>query len=340
MVLAFFWAIVRSGTGIYPAMDWYLPIVEQWPVRSTAEFEAYLSDSPLGILLAKVLGATDERRYLWLALIVSLVSLVAAACWVSLHVNAADRWRSARLALLAPFGAVLLTWIGSYDAFTVAVWILVLFAWSQGNTYLLVLSGALLGFQHFEHAVLGTLVLFLIWLAVKEHLPAELVRKNPAWVLAGIFVGRLILEITFRVTGQYGNGRTEWLFTFLVEWNKVTVNIAPQLLWSLFAGFWAVIVLVILTNIRKENLIYFALAFSVGLLALALSGDRPRVFILVFFPATLILIVALLRNSNISLREKRLAETIIWLAPPLIFWGKNVANTNVIDLGTVLIQKL
>jgi hypothetical protein len=340
VVLALFWAVARSGTGVYPALDWYLPIVAKWPERSTAEFEGYLSDSPLGIILANALGAESEQGFLILSFITSVASLIGLAVWVALQVETVEKWRGARLAVLAPVGAVLFTWIGSYDAFTVASWAIVLFAWSYGSRLVFILSGALLGFQHFEHAVFGVVILTIVWFALKDCLPIRFSQRNPAWVLIGLIAGRLVLEAIFRMSGESGNGRSEWIISFIVEWNKTGLNIAPQLLWSLFAGSWIVVFLLILSRWNKRFILYFAAAFSVGMVALLASGDRPRVFILVFFPAFLLMIVALFSSGDISLREKRMAEIIVWMAPPLIFWGKEVANTNVIDLGTMLIQRM
>jgi len=338
--LALFWAIARSGVGVYPALGWYLPIVSKWPERSTAEFEGYLSDSPVGIILANALGAESEKGFLILSFFTSVASLIALAIWVALQLETAEKWRGARLAVLAPVGVVLFTWIGSYDAFTVASWAIILFAWSYGSRLLFILSGALLGFQHFEHAVFGVVILTIVWFALKDGLPNRFTERNPAWLLIGLIAGRLVLEVIFRLSGESGNGRSEWIISFIVEWNKTGLNIAPQLLWSLFAGSWIVVFLLILSRCNKKIILYFAAAFSVGIVALLASGDRPRVFILVFFPALLIMIVVLLRSSDVSLREKRIVEIIVWIAPPLIFWGKEVANTNVIDLGTMLIQKL
>lgn len=338
--VALVWVLVRSGTGVYPALEWYLPIVVQWPVRSSAEFESYLSDSPIGIIAAQSLGATNESGFLLLSLIVVISSLLALAVWTALLTGSQEKWRAARLAILAPIGGVVLTWVGSYDAFTLAIWVLVLFAWSYGNRPVLILSGVLLGFQHSEVALLGVIILTAIWLAVKTDLPSQLSRENPAWLLIGVTAGRVLLEIVFRINQQSGNGRSEWVLRFLVEWNKTGINIAPQLLWSLFAGFWVVVILLILVHWNQRYVFLFGISILIGIIALIVSGDRPRVFILVFFPALLLMTIAFLRNNRITIREKRLAEVIIWLAPPLIFWGKEVANSNVIDLGTVLIQKL
>lgn len=340
LVVALFWAVFRSGAGVYPALDWYLPVVAQWPKRSSAEFESYLSDSPIGIIIANMLGATTESGFLILSFVASVISLVVLAVWVALQVETSDKWRGARLAVLAPIGAVMFTWIGSYDAYTVAAWAIALFAWRYGHKSLFILTGVLLGFQHFEHAVFGVVILSIVWLALKEGLPEPLRTVNPAWVIIGVILGRVVLEVTFRLSGETGNGRSEWVLNFIVEWNKIGLNIAPQLLWSLFAGFWVVILLLILSTWNKKFIFFMAAAFLVGIAALLVSGDRPRVFILVFFPALFIMLIALLRSNRVTNREKRLAEVIIWIAPPLIFWGKEVANTNVIDLVAILVQKL
>jgi hypothetical protein len=337
------WVLIRSGTGIYPDFNRYFEIVLIWPDQSPAVFEKYLSNSPLGILIAKSMGIHAEQHFLIANIIAILLAFFLMATWAFRLSSFPQRWRSARMAVLAPVGGVLVLWIGFYDSFTVLAWLLVLFSWMLRSRLILASAGVILGFQHFEHATIGLLILTISWVGLRDRLPETLRDSNPLFVLPGLLAGRLLLEFLLRSSGDAGGGRYAWVTPFLREWTTVGANIAPQLLWSLFGGFWILVISLILTpdwqKLTRQN-ICIALAISIGLLATFLSGDRPRIFILVLFPTVLLMILAYSNTKKISTRERRVVETLLWIAPPLSFWGKEVTNANIIDLWAILIQSL
>jgi len=74
--------------------------------------------------------------------------------------------------------------------------------------------------------------------------------------------------------------------------------------------------------------------------ATVLSGDRPRVFIIVMAPALLILTLAYLRRRATHTNELRLVETIMWVAPAVTLWGAEVVYSNALDQAITTWQLL
>ena len=333
------WVILRSGTGVVPGLDWQFAALIEWPTRSADPNEWFLSDSPLGILGFRALGLSGQVAYLWLHVFVAVISLGLLAWWVARQVDWGQRARAARLALLAPVGAVVLAWLGSYDAFTLAAWVLALFAWGSGRLWVSVVAAVPLGFQHGEHAALGVVALTLVFLAVRELLSESLRQVNPLWLLAGVVLGKAVLLLVFVLNGTATSGRVNWLGPYLREWTALGANVFPLLLWSLFAGTWAVVLALAMRLGNSRSALLIAAAVAVGLVATFLSADRPRVFVIVMIPATALMIVAYLRSDS-PVRERQLVEAVVWLAPPILFWGKEVANANVVDLLIITGQVL
>jgi hypothetical protein len=213
-------------------------------------------------------------------------------------------------------------------------WLACMYAWAIGRPWVLALAGVLLGFQHFEHGILGLAALWLSWLALRDHLPARLTRFSPLWALPGLIVGKAALMLALAVQGSATSGRASWLEEFLREWTVTAVSVGPTLLWACFAGSWAIIVAYLSNRLSKRTLVLLAAAFAVGVLATLLSGDRPRVIALVMAPALAIVTLAFLHRETekpTGTRNLVLVESIVWLAPPVFLWGKVVIGTNVID---------
>ena len=339
VVLAGIWAVLRSGTGIVPGAEWHFAAVLVWPARPESPDEWYLADSPLGIVVGKALRVESLQAFLWLSSFAAGLALAALATWAIVAAKGTDPWRAARLVLLAPIGAILLAWIGMYDAFTVLAWAVALFAWLAGRPVIMATAGLLLGFQHFEHALLGLASLFLVWQGLRERLPIALQKRSPLWFFPGIAMGKCALVLVFWIQGVSTSGRRGWVSQFLYEWTTVGLNVLPLLLWSLFAGWWAVVIFLGLDSTRRQQL-YLLSSLAIGIAATIVSGDRPRVFVLVLLPAVTVAAIAFVGSVRRRSREGYTIEAIVWLAPPVLFWGKDVANANVIDLGVTAVRNL
>ena len=340
VLAALAWAIFRSGPTVTPSLSAIVDSARVWPERLSGEFAAFYADSPVGLLIFRATSASDSTSVLRWSTLFMLIALACWAWWAWLAVGDSQKWRAARLAVLAPITGVLATWLGFYDPFTLIAWLAVLFAWLSRSRTLLIAAGVLLGFQHFEHALLGVAALALTWWAVRVDLPDRLQQQNPLWTLAGVVIGKVILLVVMATSGSALSGRTSWLSTYLIDWTKVGLNTAPILLWSLFAGAWALVVAYWLAAGDRRSRILLVSAFAVGIVATILSGDRPRVFIIVMAPALLLLTIAYLRRRSNHPNELRLVETIMWVAPAITLWGAEVVYSNALDQAITTWQLL
>jgi len=332
-LIALIWSAYRSGLGIYPALAWQWSTVQSWPQRSSEAFQGYISDSPAGPILSKILGLSSEKQYVLLHLVATLIVILLLGFWAFAQFeNPTEKWMAVRLSFLAPITAVLFTWIGSYDVFTVLGWTMALYALAARQRILVLASGIFLGFQHFEHSLFALAILALTLLALEAQVPRFPPPKLLWWLAGGLVLGKVFLSAIFIFSGQGATARSEWITTFFKDWTITGINIGPQLLWSLFAGFWVLVVAVFLGLKNHRPRYLLVAAFALGLAATLLSGDRPRVFIVVMFPALMIALISFIANSRNSPRERKLIEISIWLAPPIFFWGKDVFNSNSLDL--------
>ena len=310
----------------------------EWPKNSGGEFIQFISDSPVGLILFRELGLTTTRSWVVFHFIATILAISLMSCWVWYASPVQARWRSARLMLLTPFAAILLSWVGSYDPFTVIAIAMLLFALSSGRWWLELLAGALLGFQHFEHGVLTVVILLLTWIALRDRGPIFRGRKWFLPTILGIAVGKGIL-IALQLAGAgASSGRSIWIGNYLREWTVTALNIGPFLLWSLFAGTWALIVWIFVTTNRFHGRIFLVAAFALGLLATLLSGDRPRVFVIVTMAALAYCVVVFASDPRINRQVNRIIEPIMWLAPPVVFWTAAISNNQTIDPLSMLIQ--
>lgn len=340
-LMALLWSAYRSGIGIYPALTWQWTAIESWPQRSSEAFQGYISDSPTGPILAKLLGLSSQNQYVFVHLLASLIVVLLLASWAFTQFeNSHEKWMAVRLSFLAPISAVLFTWIGTYDVFTALGWAIALYAYTSRRRLLIFASGIFLGFQHFEHSLFALAILAITILALGDRPLRTLPPKPLWWMVGGLLLGKAFLGAIFIISGQGATARSEWVTTFVRDWTIAGINIGPQLLWSLFAGFW-VLVLAVFLGLRAHRPRYLlSAAFTLGLVATFLSGDRPRVFIIVMFPALMIALVAYIANSRDSPRERKLVEISIWLAPPIFFWGSFVFNSNSLDLFIMTVNQL
>ena len=331
VIAAMVWAIFRAGPTVTPSLSTIVDSARVWPERLSGEFATFYADSPVGLLIFRATGASESTWVLRWSALFMIIALAVWAWWAWLAVGDAQKWRAARLAVLAPLTGVLATWLGFYDPFTMLAWLAVLFAWLSRSRALLVIAGVLLGFQHFEHGVLGMAALALTWWAVRVDLPDRLQQSNPLWALLGVAIGKAILLVVMAASGSALSGRTSWLSTYLLDWTKVGVNTAPILLWSLFAGAWALVIAYWLAQGDRRARVFLVAAFAVGIVATILSGDRPRVFIIVMAPALLLVTIAYLRRRSNHPSELRLVETLMWVAPAITLWGAEVVYSNALD---------
>jgi hypothetical protein len=340
LVIAFLWALLRSGFTMNPVPADMVAAALAWPDRYGDWMTQFYSDSPLYIIAFKALGLSSNIDLVRLGFSAGVASIAVLTTWMVFATECDGAWRAGRLIILSPIPAVIFISIGSYDPFTLLAWGFTLWVWLSGRRWLLVVVASILGFQHFEQTLMGSVALLLSWHAVRHYLPTRLNRLSPVWTIPGIFVGKGILVATLLLDGQSAASRSEWLQHYVWEWAKVAIVTGPFLLWSLFAGLWALVVAVWLrTESRRSRLLLLA-AFSVGLFATMVSGDRPRVFVLVSAPSLALLVITFIRQTQDSPRERNIVEVVAWLAPPILLAGKTIINANIVDNAYVTLMWL
>lgn len=336
--LTFLWALYRSGVAVSPSVPQIVEAAAVWPRYLGEPFTAYLSDSPIGLILIQLFHL-DSQSYLTLCAGFSILVVGLFANWARLEAPNQSS-RAMRFVLLAPFVAVLFTWIGQYDVFTLLLWTLFFYAWRQGSRGILLIVGIPLGFQHFEHAGLGVAALVLCWLAVRGDLRDQIKDRNPLWIFPGILLGKVALLTVHALYEGSPSARTSWLETYFDDWLKTAINSGPILLWSLFAGSWALVIAYLIGTPTKRAKLLLVSSFLVGILGTLLSGDRPRVFVLIMAPALLLLTVAYLRSDRTSNREMQLVELLLWLGVPVSLWGAKVVFSGALDQFLMSLQRL
>lgn len=331
IVVAFIWAVVRSGATVSPGLANAHNAAVIWPRIPGGEFSSFYADSAWGILIFRGLSLESEREFLLLAAFTAVVAVVVIAAWAAWAVPAESKSRAVRLMLLAPLPAVLFNWLGFYDGYTALAWAVILWAWATGSRLLLLIAGVPLGLQHFEQGLLGIIALTLVWYATRSNLREPLRSLMPTWSVVGLVVGKVILMSTLALNGSELSGRTSGVSAYYREWIITAINTGPMLLWSLFAGSWAIIILWWLreSRVRNQALVAFAVAIAVG--AMLISGDRPRVFVMITAPLLLLLTVALLTRKDLSQRTWAGVEVFVWIGPPIALWGPVVVNSNALD---------
>lgn len=338
-LLATMWALFRSGLAMTPVPDDLLAAARIWPKTTELWMTQFYADSPTYILFVRLFQIDDPVGLVRISFVASMIAVIALAAFAWHSTPKGSQARSARLVILAPVTAVLFSAIGNYDAFTALSWALILWAWWLHSRLALAISGVVLGLQHFEQGLLGVAALTITWTVLRSLLPYPLQHTNPIWTLPGLIAGKLALVAVITLNNGSSSGRTEWLSQFLSDWSKVTIVTFPYLVWALFAGLWLLVIVLWLSEPTRGRLALLA-ALVLGLIGTFLSGDRPRVFVLIILPSLLVAIIAFCHRSELTQRYGRIVEAMAWIGPPIILAGKTAVNVNTFDNAFVTLMWL
>jgi hypothetical protein len=326
LLMALGWAVIRSGPDFAWVLEDAYAAALIWPQRLTDVNMTFYTDSPLGWVAFKFFPGQTLYSFALFGTMAAVGATATLLSWMAVASESGSRIRAMRLAILCPLFAVLFAWLGFYDSWTLLAWVVALYLWLTGSRIALAAGGLLLGFQHFEQGILGIVALWLTWLAVGDRLRAPINRLSPLWILPGLLVGKAVL---LAVTAQESSSRSAWLLEHLRSWTVTGVSVGPVLAWSLFAGSWGLVIWLWLSVSERRSRVYLILALTIGLAATFISGDRPRVFIIVMAPALLVAILVFVKTVRQGSTESRIVEALMWLAPPLLLWGKTIVNSDV-----------
>lgn len=323
VVAALAWAFVRAAPRVLPGQDQILSKALSWPMPNLDSMQAYDRTSPLGPLVAKMLGVSTPLLWTWLNLVVLLVGACLLSLWAyRVARDAGQGYRAARLAMLVPALGSAFVLIGGYDAFTYLLLGLLLWSWTSGRWWLLGLSGVALGFQHFEQSLFATAAFGLAVIALRGSLPTRLEgMPTPFWATAGTLVGKLVLSLVLVFEGiNPMEGRSAYLTPGLVRSAiREAINFGPAFVISLFCGFWIFVIFAfrIVATWRRRLLLLAAIALPLLMSVITLS--QTRVFAMMTLPLVMLLVLVALNSPQLASIPIVLiaAEALAWLVVPL-----------------------
>ena len=315
------WVLWRTGPGKVPGVETFDQIARGWP---TPDFPvtpqtAYVLRVPLGQIVYGVLPREGTGTFLALHLACLIGTGVLLLVWMCRRLGARAGMVAAGIVVLSPVTAVLLLWIGMYDAWSVLTWVLLLMALTRGAPWQLA-AGALAGMQNFEQVVVGMLMLLLV-----PRLPAAVgLRPRGLWLLGGAVAGKVALEAYLRSVGAAPGSR----LSFLSDWDTfshlvgTTLANGPLIVWSALAGLWGFALVALVTSWsgwsrREQAQLVLAVLAWVG--ASVITADHTRVLALTSFPLVVMGAMAIADRWRDVGQLVRLPQTwLLLLAPPLV----------------------
>lgn len=320
------WVLLRTGPDLVPGVVSQEEVARAWPHSDVTWRTAYVLRAPLGQVAYRALPVQglDVFVLLHVAALATAAGLLLA--WLLRRYGSQAGAVAATVLLLAPLTAVLLEWLGIYDAFSVLAWVLLVVTLPRSRGAQ-VAAAVVAGVQNFEQVAVGLVLLALL---------PELSRRAGwrPWVpglLAGAVAGRAALEAYLRSVGAPSGSR----LTFLVHDPALFVEVlhsslvsAPLLVMSSLGGLWALAVPVLLAgwpgwsrSLRLRVLAAAALLLAVGVL----TADHTRVMALTAVPVVVAAAVAVGRSHETYGGFWRTPQAwLLVLVPPVISFGDAV----------------
>ena len=316
------WVLWRTAPREVPNLHGFAAVAADWPSATIDSGFAYTLRVPLGQMLYKLLPAQTPTAFFVLHLTCLLLVAATLAVWLARRIGLHRSILAGCILLLAPITPVLLLWVGMYDAFSMLAWVLVLMSFDRGRRAQFA-AAALAGFQNFEQSVVGVLVLLLIpalWRGARWA-------PHAASLLAGLGVGKLILELLLSETGAASGNRLSYLLDDGkgLDLLASAATAIPILLWSALGGLWIFAVLGlrrVWRSWQRRQRAMLAAAIIMWLTSGVLAEDQTRVLALTSFPAvTAGAIILASRYRDVVRFVRQPAAWILLLAPPLVLWN-------------------
>lgn len=329
------YVVWREGAGKVPNEGGFEGIARFWPHSRIPSDQAYVLRQALGQALYHSLGWADTRAFIVLHLAALLVSGLLLAGWLIRLLGLQRGAIAVCLLLVSPLTAVLLDWIGMYDAFSVLVWVLLFFA-LRHNAWLQAAVAVLGGLQNFEQFLVSVILLALL----PELTKGLGLRARPVALLAGTVAGKVILEIYLRSAGAVNGSRFSFLANgsilhFVVSTFAV---LAPVIVFTVLGGLWVPVLRRLPAvwsssprALRVRGLVAAAIVLGIGIL----SADHTRVMVLISFPLLVLLCIHLAKESETVTTWLRLPETwLVLLIPAFVIVSGNSPLPVGLDLAT------
>lgn len=318
-----FWVLWRTGPGTVPYLTRFEEIARAWPHSQVEDYEGYVLRAPLGQLLYRQLPHS-VRVYLLVHLLALGVSFALLLLYLLRRHGIGRGTVAAVVVIASPVVAVLLLWVGLYDAYSFLV--IVLLVTSLRSGFVVQLAAAFVaGFQDFEQVIVGVLLVLLL----PELSRTVSWRPRPFALFGGLVIGKTALEAYLHAVGAPGGSRLSFLLddpSMLRNTLVTTGQTAPLILMSALGGLW-VFALPWLTAgwpgwsaQRRWRLVAFsAVWLGSGVLAL----DHSRVLALVSVPVIVgCAEVVAVRSGGLRPFLRRWEAWALLLFPPIVVWDK------------------
>lgn len=339
LAVAVLWAVARTGPQKLFHVDFDLQRARAWPSNSVPTLEEYTQDSAISPLLVQLLNIETVNGYLALHFLAVLSAVVLLFISIGRMTTSTGvlRIQAMRILVLSPVTYLLLKTIGSYDPFTVIAIALMMMAWISSKRTLMTIAGIFAGVQHFEQTFVGVSLILALHLLIPQALPLRLrCARNPAWLLLGVLLGKVVLEIYLALSQvTAGSGRFLWVSDFELLRLSVSgsLNFLPVLMLSFFAGTWGVMALYGVNIFSRRLAIPIAGLLAVPAVISVLAFDHTRVFVLMTLPLVLVAIAYLSENCGSELQKRSLnaAEVLAWVITPLLLFTSPDGPTFIFD---------
>lgn len=299
-------------------------IARSWPLTPLPPEQAYVLRQALGQALYSALGWASTGRFLALHLAALLVSGLVLAGWLLRRLGVQRGAIAVCLLVASPITAVLLEWIGMYDAFSVFVWVLLLL--TLGRHPLLQAGVAILGgIQNFEQFAVSIVLLALL----PELTRGQGMRARPVALAIGAILGKVALELYLRSAGAASGSRASFLSDTAMQHLVLTsfALLAPVIVWTVLGGLWAPLLRRlpdVWTSapraLRVRGLLAAALVLGIGII----SADHTRVMVLISFPLVVLLCVRLaLEETSVSAWLRRPDTWVLLVTPAFVIVSGN-----------------
>ena len=312
------WVLWRTGPGKVPYLALFESTARQWPTTPLPTDSQYILREPLGQIVYRLLPVHGTGVYLALHLVCLLVSATWLAAWLCRRLGRESGLVACAIVALAPVTAVLLLWIGMYDAFSVLAWVAVLVTMGRRPGWQLA-AGMLAGFQDFEQIGVGLLMVALL----PQLARSAGLRPRAAQLIGGAVIGKLVLEAYLHTVGAGSGSR----LSYLERWDVFSGLLgsaganAPLLVWSALAGLWGFALKALRDSWggwTAQQRVGLIVAVLFWFASATLSADHSRVLAMTSFP--LVVMAALAIAARWPWRRLlRMPQTwLLILAPPVV----------------------
>jgi hypothetical protein len=309
----------RTGPGPVPNVAGFEGIARAWPLFPVPKDQAYVLREALGQALYHASGWSGAGHFIAFHAIALAVSGVVLALWMAHRLGAQRGTISTCLLLLSPLTAVLLEWIGMYDAFSVLVWVLLVIS-LRFHPVAQAAVAVLGGLQNFEQFFVSVLLLALL----PEVGRTLGLRARPVPLILGALAGKAALELYLRHVGAAAGTRASFLAEDSMRDLVVSsfAALAPVIVFSALGGLWVPAIRMCAAGwprasraLRWRGAAAAAVVLGVG----AATADHTRVMALVSFPLLTLFCMQVARHEETVLGWLQHPDTwLLVLIPPTV----------------------